>query len=369
MLRQLKFLSKLEDEELVLLAQQSSVVLLPRYACVQRGDRLPVALYVVVAGSLIATDEHGGTGVLGPGASFGEMALAPTMLRWCYQKEVVSSKTSLLLKVERSKLEKTSFYAKVLEAAAAHIMYEAKKQVVQRMHIFLPSGSSLHMRILPMLTLWDALAGTLVYSENEPANSIFMLARGVIQLRRIQPAQDAAVGLPALNAPPSAVADNERQASTRRRRSSRKLSTLAESKHLLTLRHDDSVPWFGEAALFGDDVRRLHDASCVEDCQLVVIAREHFEEFKRVIPSLVVLLHESSIALDSHTSKEASWQELCGVSRALAANAIKRYEKQEAIMHARWRRDQHHMNPQADSVWSRIKEHSSDIIHAKRSLF
>lgn len=367
-LRTVHFLSKLDETDLVLLAQVASAFLVPRYTRVQKADRLPVALHLVLAGALKATGEDGVTCTVGAGEVFGEVALTPTMFKSYYQREVATTKTSLLLKIDRASVIHARWFPKVFEAMAAYVTDNIKRQMLQRVQLLQPVGSNMFERLRPMLSCLEFRAGDLIYAEGEPARAIYMLARGIVQLRRAQPLANAMPALPRI-APTWADLDlgTDGGPHARSRFPSGSTATRSHSQHLRTLHHDDPSPWFGEAALFSDgNASRLHNASCVDDCQLMVIDRKHFDEFKALIPCLIASLRHSSMAIDSDSTKkmETSWEELCDISQSLAASVTQRFATQEAVM-ARRREERERSettNPQVDSVWSRIRDHSSDLI-------
>ena len=105
------------------------------------------------------------------------------------------------------------------------------------------------------------------------ARVVYLLVRGAVMLRRaIAPRPPP---LSAQRLPPPVLADALAEAlpgprALPQQRISRKMNTLADSQHLLTVRHDDPSPWFGEAALFADDARG-HAAVCANDCQVHTI--------------------------------------------------------------------------------------------------
>jgi CRP-like cAMP-binding protein len=363
-LRSVHFLSKLGDSDLVLLAQEASAILVPRYARVQKADRLPMALHLVLAGALKATDEDGVTCTVGPGETFGEVALTPSAFRSYHQREIVTTRTSLLLKIDRARLINARWFPKVFGAIAAYIIDNTKRQMLQRVQLLQPCGSNLCEQLMPMLSCLEVRAGDFIYSEGEPAHTIYMLARGTVQLRRAElstPASPVLPRMPPARAAPESSTDGVTHA--RGTLSSRQMGARWQSKHLLTLRHDDPNPWFGEAALFGDGhARRLHSASCVDDCQLMVIKREHFDEFEALAPFLLASLRHTSLATDSDSSKtaETPWQELRDLSVSLAASVTQRFASQEAIRAKRREEKEQRetRNPQVDSVWSRLRDYT-----------
>jgi CRP-like cAMP-binding protein len=367
-LRNVHFLSKLGDVDLVLLAQEACAVVVPRYSRVQKAERQPGALHLVLAGALQATGEGGATRTIGAGELVGELALAPRMFKPCDHGEVVATKTSLLLKIDRARLRDAHWFPKVVRAMAAYTTDNAKRQILQRVPLLQPGGSSLCERLMPMFSYLEVRAGESIYTEGETARTNYMLARGAVQLRRAQPNANLLPALPRM-APSSAAPElrTDVVSHTRSRMLSRQTSTRPQAQHLFTLQHDDPSPWFGQAALFADvDARRLHTACCLQDCQLLILPRKHFDEFKALIPSLAASLRSSSMAIDSDlsTKMEASWQELRDISESLAVSATQRFASQEAVMAKRReeREQSETSNPQVDCVWWRIRDHSSDLI-------
>ena len=71
-------------------------------------------------------------------------------------------------------------------------------------------------------------------------------------------------------------------------------------------------------------------------------------------------LRDSAMATDSHSTGESSWQEIKAASRDLASRATERFHTQEALLLKR--REETQVHPAEEAVWSRVKEHTSDVL-------
>lgn len=364
----IQLFSALTEAELAWVAGEAQTALVPRYTRVQRAHSRPQALHVVVAGSLASYDDTGRQFALSPGDSFGHMALGPNGPTPYCEVEVVSAKPTLLLRIERARLEASPGFERLLATTASHLDEKVKEQLLSRMPLFFVAGPELCAQLVPLCSSLELRAGATVYFEGDVADVVFLLVRGAIQLRkelngpvpsllpsRLDPPQAAAEA----HAPPL-HASGSVPALRRRRTSRRQELPYADSQHLLTIRHNDRSPWFGEGALFRTGVR-LHTATCTEDVQLLTLARHHFDEFRSLMPvSLKAALRASSAALEAAgSSPERSWQELNAVSKDLAERARERFAEQEAERR-RWKAAEAR-RPSVECVWSRAKQHGVDF--------
>jgi len=310
----------MSSSEVTRLAQMTYTTLVPRYHKVQRAHVRPSAFHVVVFGVLQSVDEGGKPIRLraGAGGSFGDEAMTSDANDYLLLgngvlvarvTDVITSQPTLLLRLERCRLE-TKWWWQVIQERhlERQTLMRIKALLLHRAPLM--SGAEFHLcqELAELFAFHQIKPGSLIFEEGDKPDSVYLLLQGEVRVLKAS----------GRNKPP------------------RVLATILGANE----RHSDDTAWIGANALFARTARP-YSVESTQPCQLMCIARDHFDAFGTLVPTVVSALRITSRQIEQEgRSGEASYQHLRGLGQELTIKAQLRLEQQADHMQ-RWRAAQH----------------------------